>query len=221
MRTFSRALGSILALLLALGGVFCAGLFLGQTRQEPAQPVTAAPMAPSDLSLPTEEEKRTVTESEVSAQLNKMAQLATYCGEYRVSQTEESTRYLLDSCPIPGTTNSITVQCSGMVKVGFDVAEIIPHVDNESRTITLTLPPARVLDNYILWDSLRFQETNSILNPITFDQYHAMLLELEEMGLEQVLSEGIYEAAEIRLRLVAENFLGNFSDYTVLFQKTA
>ena len=161
--------------------------------------------------------RRFLTEEEVSAQLVEIGELATYCAEYSVSRTEDCKRYILDDYVIPGTTNTITVRCKGIVKVGYSVEDIRPRVDNDSETIYISLPEPQVLDNYIIWDSVKCRESNNILNPIAFQQYQSLIADLEEAGLEEAEEGGIYTAAKQQVKVIVTNFLSGFDGYEVVF----
>lgn len=217
MKKVWQAISSTLAVLLTLAAVFGAGFWAGSLREAP-EIVTVEPSRDkSGMNLPGEKRRRFLTEEEVCAQLVEMAELATYCGTYSVSRTEDCRRYLLEDYAIPGTTNTITVRCRGIVKVGYSVEEIVPQVDNSNQTIYISLPNPRVLDNYIIWDSVRCQETNNILNPIAFQQYQDLIEDLEAAGLEEVEEEGIYTAAEEQVKVIVRNFLAGFEGYEVVF----
>ncbi len=170
-----------------------------------------------DFLLPFETEKRNITISEVEAKLSEINEIATYSGEYEVLKKVDYTRYFLDYVPIPGTTNEVQMECDGIVKVGYSIDEISTKIDESSKTIYITLPNPEVLDNYIKWNTIEVNEKNSIFNPIDFEQYEVLIDEIEEEGLEQVEEEGIYDSAEKNMKLIIENFLNDFPDYSVEF----
>lgn len=217
MKKILRWISATLAVLLVLATAFGAGFRAGSNREEPELAVVEPGREKGGMTLPGENRRRFLTEEEVSAQLTAIAELATYSAEYSVSRTEDCKRYILDDYEIPGTTNTITVRCSGIVKVGYSVEQILPRVDNDSRTIYISLPEARVLDNYIIWDSVKCRETNNILNPIAFQQYQDLIADLEEAGLEEAEEEGIYAAAEQQVQVIVTNFLAGFEGYEVVF----
>lgn len=169
------------------------------------------------LQLPGEAEKRIVTTDEVQAKLIEIDQLATYSGEYSVTKSADYTRHILDDIPVPGTTNSIALDCTGVVKVGYGVGDIVPKIDDESQKIYIALPTPAVLDNYVIWDSVQYAESNNILNPIDFAQYQTLIQEIEEEGLAKAEEKGIYEAAEENVKMVIQNFLAGFEGYEVMF----
>ncbi len=170
-----------------------------------------------DLRLPGEVEKSVVTLDEVEVQLKKIGQLAVHSGEYSVSRSKEYVRHFLDDVPIPGTKNAIGLKCTGIVKVGFDIDDIALMLDDKSQRIYIRLPAPRVLDNYVIWDSIECEEDNSWLNPIEFDQYQLLIDEIEQEGLAQAEENGLYEAARENTRTVIREFLSGFDGYEVVF----
>lgn len=214
-----KALSSTLAVLFTLGIVFGAGYFVGSRSDEDAEVVE--PITPAeekfDLELPAEVEKRVVTADEVEVVLAEISQFSTYSGEYTTTKSAEYTRYFLDDIAIPGTTNEINLECQGIVKVGYDVENITIEVDNDSQKIYISLPAATVLDNYVIWDTVKCQEANNILNPIDFAQYQTLIAEIEADGLALVEADGIYEDAEENMKTIICNFLSGFEDFEIIF----
>ena len=214
-----KAISSTIAVLLTLAIVFGAGYFVGSFPDEDAEVVE--PINPTeekfDLKLPAEVEKRIVTVEEVEVVLIDVSQFSTYSGEYTTTKSAEYTRYFLDNIAVPGTTNTINLECKGIVKVGYDVDEITIKVDNDSQKIYISLPAPKVLDNYVIWDSVKCREENNILNPIDFEQYQGLISEIEDEGLGLVEADGIYEDAEANMETIIRNFLSGFEDYEILF----
>ena len=214
-----KAISSTIAVLLTLAIVFGAGYFVGSFPDEDAEVVE--PINPTeekfDLKLPAEVEKRIVTVEEVEVVLIDVSQFSTYSGEYTTTKSAEYTRYFLDNIAVPGTTNTINLECKGIVKVGYDVDEITIKVDNDSQNIYISLPAPKVLDNYVIWDSVKCREENNILNPIDFEQYQGLISEIEDEGLGLVEADGIYEDAEANMETIIRNFLSGFEDYEILF----
>lgn len=214
-----KAISSTLAVLLTLSLVFGAGYFVGSFPDEEAEIVE--PINPAeekfDLELPAEVEKRIVTVEEVEVMLVDISQFSTYSGEYTTTKSAEYTRYFLDNIAVPGTTNTINLECKGIVKVGYDVEEITIEVDNDSKKIYISLPAPKVLDNYVIWDTVKCQEENNILNPIDFEQYQALISEIEDDGLALVEADGIYADAEANMITIIRNCLSGFEDFEIIF----
>lgn len=76
------------------------------------------------MKLPGEKEKSIVTLDEVRTKLVAIGELSTYSGQYTVKKGRDFFRNVLDDIRIPWTTNNVTIECEGIVKVGYDVSEI-------------------------------------------------------------------------------------------------
>ena len=168
-----------------------------------------------DLNLPGEVEKRSVTVEEVESKLMEMAELTTYSGEYTVTYGKDEARYLLDNIKVFGTTNSIEITASGVVKIGYDMNEIVVKVDDDK--IYIKLPEAKINDNYVIWDTVSCSESNNILNPIEFSQYEELVDEIEKIGLEDVEARGIYESATENVKKIMNGFLSEFKDLVIVY----
>lgn len=90
-------------------------------------------------------------------------------------------------------------------------------MDNDSQKIYISLPAPKVLDNYVIWDTVKCQEENNILNPIDFEQYQTLIAEIEEDGLALVEADGIYADAEENMMTIIRNFLSGFEDFEIIF----
>ena len=168
-----------------------------------------------DLTLPGETEKRVVTVEEVEVKLNELSEFSTYMGSYSVTMAKDEMRYWMERFEIPGSKNSIQLKCDGVVKVGYDFKKIKVRVDDTK--IYISLPEPKVNDNYVIWDTVECTENNSILNPINFSQYQALIQEIEEKGLEESEKKGIYKSAEDNLKVLIGGFLSEFSDYEIVY----
>lgn len=171
----------------------------------------------SDVKLLGETEKSVVTIDEVRTKLVAIGELSTYSEQYTVKKGRDFFRNVLDDIRIPGTTNNVTLECEGIVKVGYDVNEIGVDIDDQSYTIYISLPEATVNDNYVIWDSVICKEDNNPFNPIDFEQYKILINEIEEEGLSRSEEQEIYKAAEENIKNIIVNFLSGMDDYQVKF----
>lgn len=213
MRKIVREIVSAIIVIVMFVGIFGAGYWYGRLTK--GEIVNQQESKTFDLKLPGEVERRTITKNEVETKLIAIGELSTYMGEYEVERTEEQTRYMLDNIPVPGTTNEICIKCVGIVKVGYDMEDIVVKVDNESQKIYVAIPEPDIKDNYIKWDSIEITENNNILNPIEFSQYQNLFSELEEQGLEDAIDKGVYDDANSHLKEVINSFLSCFEDYQI------
>ena len=171
-----------------------------------------------DLKLPGETERMVLTINEVEAKLQEIGELSSCEGDYTVRRGKDFTRYLIDKIPVPGTTNHVEIECNGVVKAGYKIDDVVPTIDEESKTIYIALPEIIITSNEILWDdNMQSYDTNTPLNPIDFEEYKTVISEIKEEGLQEAIKQGLYETAEANAHTVIRNFLGCFVDYKVKF----
>lgn len=101
------------------------------------------------------------------------------------------------------------------MKVGYELSEISVKVDDNK--IYISIPKAKLNDNYVIWDSIEYKEKNNINNPIEFSQYQEMVQKIEEKGLKEAENNGIYKAAEDNLKKLITEFLSGFVGYTIVY----
>ena len=213
MESFIKFMKAVIYIAFIITAAFFAGCFYATINNAPSEIVEHN--EGKDLELPLETEKHIVTEEEVRTKLEEIGELSTYSGKYTYNLGKEETRYWLENVPVLGSTNSISISCDGIVKVGYNISDIA--VKNDENTIYIAIPEAQVNDNYVIWDSLKCEESNNILNPIEFSQYQEMIREIESKGLEDVIRKGIYKKAENNLKKLITAFLSDLQDYEIVF----
>lgn len=216
MKKSFKSISVILSAIIVIGSAFVGGYYVG-INQTPEYEVVENTVAENDVQLPGEVEKSIVTVDEIKSKLKEISEFSTYESEYEVTKGKEYVRHMLDDIAVPGTANEVTLKCTGVVKVGYNLSEINPVVDPESGIIYIALPEIKVNDNYLIWDTMECVEDNNILNPIDFAQYKELATEMETQGLEDAESKGIYTKGEEYVKELIVNFLGCFDDYEVKF----
>lgn len=216
MKKIVKALGSLLSVLIVLVTTFGAGYYYANKTMDPKEIVVEKTKEKIvEIQLPGEVEKRIVTVEEVESKLQEMAELSTYCGNYTVKLGKDETRCITDKIELGFTTNSIEMTASGIVKVGYDMSEIVVKVGDDK--IYISIPKAKLNDNYVIWDTVECIEENNIFNPIEFSQYQEIVNEMEKIGLKDVETKGIYAKAEENLKKVMNGFLSEFVDYEIVY----
>ena len=158
-----------------------------------------------------------ITDLVAESRLEAIGEFATY--EYTYTDVKEkwNSRYLLENIQIPGTTNYQKYAYTGVIKVGYQVADMKIHVDNLRKEIYVTLPDPQVLSNTIEQDTSYYQQSNNILNPIRGDAVAAMEQEVKQEELAKAEAKGIYTLAEEHARELITNLLSSFEGYKVVF----
>ena len=148
--------------------------------------------------------------------IEEMSELTTYCSEYNQVLGKDDLRAVLEDVNLFFTKNSITISAKGIVKVGYDVSDFRVEVDNNK--IYITVPQAKLNDNYVIWDTIQCSEKNNIFNPIEFEQYQEIITEIEARGLEDAVNNGIYEKSDKQVKKLVKEFLSEFTDeYEIVY----
>lgn len=212
-----RFIKGIIAILFA-AIVFGAGYYIGKMQSEDAVTKNSYEEDNLNLTFPGEVEKTVVTVDEIKTKIQEIGELTSCEGNYIVTKGQDFTRYMLDDIPIVGTTNHIELTCSGVIKAGYDLEDVRVNLDQDSKTIYISLPEAKINSNQILWDSsMECNEKNNLLNPIDFEQYQTLIAEIKEEGLQEVENDGLYDTVERNAKNLITNFLGCFVEYNVVF----
>ena len=157
-----------------------------------------------------------VSDEEIEERLLAIGELSTASFEYANTKTVTDMRQLFGK-DIPLTQNRVTVTYEGVIKVSYDLEEAAFSVDREEGVITVTLPDARITDNYIKFDSIDIESSNNILNPINVDNLSSWFDSFQDEAVRRAEEMNIWEEAEDRMMLLIETFLASVSEYEVRF----
>lgn len=160
--------------------------------------------------------KITITSDMLEETLRPVSELSTSVFEYSGSVKRDETRQGL-GIEIPGTTNSVKISYSGVIRCGYNAEAIKPALDEDQKTITVSLPEPEIFGNYIDTQNLEFETSNNILNPIDADDLYGYLKDIQEQELRRAVSAGIYEKARAQVELIITSLLNVFPEYTVQF----
>lgn len=150
------------------------------------------------------------------------SELVTLKKEYTDFDTYENSKELFGK-KLPFTTDKVIFTYSGVISAGIDLSEVELDVNNDKKTITITLPDAKILSHEIDEKSFEFYEIkNSILNETSFEDYTTLRAGLKERQEEKVLSDKEFmRSVEDSAENVIKGFLTSADatkDYKVIFK---
>ncbi|WP_034446256.1 DUF4230 domain-containing protein [Butyrivibrio sp. AE2032] len=169
-------------------------------------------------STPTKKEKVLVTVSvdTVEDGLRNMGTLITQ--EYYFTQVEKYTK----DKKVLGVFNSsseLAYSYEGSVTAGIDFEKIELEKDDETKTITVVIPPSEIQNVNIDKSSFKvFSEKDSLWNPMNMEDYNDSLKNFEEAAKQKALDSGILERSDEQAQLLINGFIRNysaFSDYEI------
>ncbi len=109
---------------------------------------------------------------------------------------------------VPFTTKSFIVSYDGVIKAGVDLSEVAVQIDEESKTVTVTLPAGKILSHEIPEDSIQvFDESSNIFNSITIEDYTGFTAEQKSILEQRAIDNGLLAEAEEKAQAAVEAFL--------------
>lgn len=152
-----------------------------------------------------------ITGSIVSDQLHSLQQLVTAEYFYTNSGKYESQKQVTivgQNVNIPLTGNRFIVAYDGCIKVGISMDEAKIVVDDAARTVTVTLPPSRVLAHETYEDTLVvLDETTNIFNPITISDYSEFVDQQKDSMEQKAIGHGILTRADSEAQALVKSCL--------------
>lgn len=210
----------VLVLGLAIGALlgYCLNNFdFFKKNDEPIETIEYNP-----IEVETDDGVLIVTKEDIDSKLFDIAELATQEGRYTVKENTSKPK----DTNLPGilkkisdalTTNIVEFECEGIVKFGIkSLNDINIDIDQNNRIIYIQVPEVEVLSNYILWDTVKINESDNLLHPIDSNRYIELITRVEELGLDDVVNkQGIKEKAQDNLENIIERLLSPFDGYEI------
>ncbi len=109
---------------------------------------------------------------------------------------------------MPLTGKRFIVSYDGVIKAGIDLGGIRIEVNEEEKTVAVTLPECRLLSHEILDETIQvYDESGSIFNPISIQDYIAFTREQKTLMEEKAETGGLLENAAERAELTVTALL--------------
>lgn len=157
------------------------------------------------------EVKREITAETIQDGLRDLGVLVT--GEYYFTEVADYSSKLSfklwnSQVKVPGSESSFLISYDGVVTAGIDFGAVTVTRDEEVGRITVGIPRAAIQNIDIDPGSFQLRsETQSILNPVSVEDYNSSLIELENTAREKALERGLLERADENARAIIGNFI--------------
>ena len=150
--------------------------------------------------------------------IGELATQSAYCRQINVT-SDVRTLFGMD---IPFTQSKYVYSYDVIIKAGFNFAEIEPVIDEDNETITIKMPPAKVLSNEIRDDSLEiYLEKESIFTPITLTENNEARIELKNKAVKDAVSNHLFDDARKNAEVLLKEFIAKQYDlntYKLVFK---
>ena len=147
-----------------------------------------------------------------------MATQAVYTTQVNVTEGSR----VLWGVTIPFTQSKYIYSYDVTIKAGIDFGGIDWDLDEEQKTIRVTMPETRVLSSEINLDSFKvYHESESIFRHITLEENNAALQELQQNAEETAIANGLLENARSNAETILKGFFTKAYDldkYTLTFE---
>lgn len=137
-------------------------------------------------------EKVVITSDIIKERLSSIRELVTQEYIYTNADKREGKETWIFGWTRPFSENSIILTYDGTIKAGVDLNKVEVVVNEEKRTITVTLPPSKITDNNIPQETINVVEVkDGLFNNVTFDNYNEFISEQKLIMQEKAIDQGL------------------------------
>lgn len=170
----------------------------------------------------TDNGKPKITNETIGVQVKELKELATIQYKYKEIASREDWNTLFN-IKLPFTKSSFIVSYTGILKLGIDLSETKVDVDENSKTIKVTLPESKVLSNELDLKSLKvYDEKNSIFNPVKVKEYSEFTQSGKENAEKDARESGVFEQSKEVAKKVITDLLNTTKEikenYKIVFE---
>lgn len=170
----------------------------------------------------TDNGKPKITNETIGVQVKELKELATIQYKYKEIASREDWNTLFN-IKLPFTKSSFIVSYTGILKLGIDLSETKVDVDENSKTIKVTLPESKVLSNELDLKSLKvYDEKNSIFNPVKVKDYSEFTKSGKENAEKDARESGVFEQSKEVAKKIITDLLNTTKEikenYKIVFE---
>ena len=119
----------------------------------------------------------------------------------------------------PFSSKRILVTYDGTIKAGVDLKEADIQVNDESRSILISLPPSVILENNIPQETITVVEVkDGLFNEVTLDDYNNFISQQKIVMEDKAISRGLLTEADEEAHKIVTSFvsrLPGIEEYTL------
>lgn len=153
------------------------------------------------------------TSDTIELRFENIGELATQSGRFRNVQTIESAKMglLFPSLKIPFTESRYIFSYDGVLKAGCNFEDISYTVDEDAKTIVITMPAARILSCEVDEGSLKvYDEKQNVYTPLTLEKMQEAREKIREEAEKEALANGFLEEAEANAKTLVKAFIAGY-----------
>lgn len=144
----------------------------------------------------------------ITEKLTEISELSTLQDTYTGYIENDFGAKTLKGYRIPLTDKSIKLEYEATVKMGPDLAAMDVAVDNETSTITVTIPHSKILSFEVNEDSFKALDIkNGLFNRVKFDDNTAVRKKLKSVNKKRIIEDGRLDEADEKAVNQIKSFL--------------
>ena len=167
------------------------------------------------------ENKTVISIADLQQEILSIGELATIEYNYKNVIIESDSRRIGD-WDIPFTQKSYIITVEGTMKIGIDVSEIIVAANEETETVSITIPKAKILSHELHEDSLEvLEEKSGLFNRVKIADWAELATTQKKEMEDKVSGTDAFTRAQDDTARILETLVGGAvpEDYTVTFTK--
>lgn len=152
-------------------------------------------------------EETIISSETVESSIKEAKELTTLKYHYKnIASFENSQEF--QGFKLPFTTKRFLYTYSGVIHAGVDLDKAKVDVNNEDKTVSVTLPKSKILSHDIDEKSVMFyDEKNSIFNPLELEDYSNFRKEEEAKVEKEAIDKGLLDEAYEQSKKAVEDIL--------------
>lgn len=168
-----------------------------QAKQLEQQNLVISALSAKNDELEAKKSIAVISSDTIKQQLNSLSDLVTQQYIYTNADKKESSEKWLWGVKRPLSGKTIIITYDGIIKAGIDLSKIDVDVNNDKRTITVTLPASRITDNNIPQESIETVEVkDGLFNKVTVEDYNDFISEQKPKMEQKAIDQGLLVEAD-------------------------
>ncbi|MDE7262325.1 MAG: DUF4230 domain-containing protein [Oscillospiraceae bacterium] len=161
-----------------------------------------------DELLNVEEPAPVITTAQIKEQLSSVRELVTQKYIYTNAERGEYSKTWLWGWDMPFGDKSILVKYDGTIKAGIDLNAVDIDVNEDSRTITVTLPASEIMDHNVPQDTIQtYEARDGLFNKVMPDDSNALIDQGKQEMEAKAIERGLLAEADREAEAVVRAFL--------------
>jgi len=142
-----------------------------------------------------------ISSETLKSELNSLQELVTQEYIYTNADKREQDAKWIFGWSRPFSNSSLVLTYDGTIKAGIDMSAVQVDVNEENRTITVTLPESKITDNIIPQESITVVEVkDGLFNEVSLDDYNSFISEQKIVMEEKAIERGLLTKADEEAR---------------------